>query len=274
MNYYCLVAGFPDLHINTTNNVPAMDALLEELCATLTTKDMALLNLLRMQYDNRNLLAYLANKEAALNPLGTLSQKDWDELITLMNELDAPKDKRLQPYILEYYRTISDEKLVANVTSKEDLLSTLYYDFGTHSQNKFVADWFEFNLNINNLLTALACRKHGFDIKQAIVGNNEVAKTIRTSNTHDFNLSGIFEPVEAIIAISENPNLLEREKAIDNLKWNWLEEHTFFNYFTIERVLAFYLKCELLHRWDNLTLENGQAIFRQLLEDLKKDVKL
>ena len=57
-----------------------------------------------------------------------------------MNELDAPKDKRLQPYILEYYRTISDEKLTDNVTSKEDLLSTLYYDFGTHSQNKFVTD--------------------------------------------------------------------------------------------------------------------------------------
>lgn len=57
-----------------------------------------------------------------------------------MNELDAPKDKRLQPYMLEYYRTISDEKLTLMSPRKEDLLSTLYYDFGTHSQNKFVAD--------------------------------------------------------------------------------------------------------------------------------------
>lgn len=274
MNYYCLVAGFPDLQINTTNNVPAMDALLEELCATLTTKDMALINLLRMQYDNRNLLAYLSDKEAPLNTLGILSRNDWDELITLINEVDAPKDKRLQPYIVDYYRTINDEKLVTEIASKEDFLATLYYDFGTHCRNKFVADWFELNLNINNILTAISCRKHGFDIKQAIVGNNEIAQTIRTSNTHDFNLSGLFEQLDTLMAIAENPNLLEREKAIDNLKWNWLEEHTFFNYFTIERVLAFYLRCELLHRWDNLTLENGQAIFRQLLEDLKKDVKL
>ena len=126
MNYYCLVAGLPDLQMNITNNVPAMDTLLEELYATLTTKDVALLNLLRMQYDNHNLLAYLENKEAALDPLGILSPKDWDELITLMNELDTPKDQRLQPYILEYYRTISDEKLAVNIASKEDFLSTFF----------------------------------------------------------------------------------------------------------------------------------------------------
>jgi len=274
MNYYCLIAGFPDLQMNNTKHVPPMDTLLEELYATLTAKDAVGLDLLRMQYDNRNLLAYLSDKEAPLSTLGVLSQNDWDELITLMNEIDSPKDKRLQPYIFEYYRTITDEKLVTEIASKENFLATLYYDFGTHCKNKFVADWFEFNLNTNNVLTAISCRKHGFDIKRAIVGNNEIAQTIRTSNTHDFNLSGIFDNIETLITIAEKPNLLEREKAIDTLKWNWLEEHTFFNYFTVERVLAFYLRCELLHRWDNLTLENGQDIFRQLLEDLKKGVKL
>lgn len=73
---------------------------------------------------------------------------------------------------------------------------------------------------------ALACRKRSFDIKPLLC-SNEVAKAIRTNQHELQTLSGIFEPVEAIIAISENPNLLEREKAIDNLKWNWLEEHTF-----------------------------------------------
>ncbi|HKL95836.1 MAG TPA: DUF2764 family protein [Paludibacteraceae bacterium] len=274
MNYYFLIAGFPELQMDSTRNVPTMEALLEELYGALTEKDALQLDLLRMQYDNRNLLAYLVDKEAPLDPLGILSRNDWDELITLMDEVDMPKDKRLQPYILNYYRTITDEKLAAGISSKEDFLATLYYEFGTQSSNEFVANWFEFNLNINNLLTAISSRKHGFDIKQAIVGNNEIAQTIRKSNTHDFNLSGLFEQVEAIMTIAENKNLLKREKAIDSLKWEWLEEHTFFNYFTIERVLAFYLRCELLHRWDDLTPENGQEIFRQLLDDLKKVVKL
>ena len=37
--------------------------------------------------------------------------------------------------------------------------------------------------------------------------------------------------------------------------------------------LAYYLCCELMHRWDNLTMEQGNEIFRNLLNDLKKDVK-
>ncbi len=41
--------------------------------------------------------------------------------------------------------------------------------------NKFVADWFELNLNINNVLTAITCRKYGFDKTNYIVGHNEIA---------------------------------------------------------------------------------------------------
>ncbi|MBQ5926221.1 MAG: DUF2764 family protein, partial [Paludibacteraceae bacterium] len=59
---------------------------------------------------------------------------------------------------------------------------------------------------------------------------------------------------------------------IDALKWNWLVEHTFFNTFGIESVLSFWLRCELMHRWDNLSMEEGAVLFRQIFNDLKKEV--
>ena len=62
MNYYFLIAGFPELQMDSTRNVPTMEALLEELYGALTEKDALQLDLLRMQYDNRNLLAYLDRK--------------------------------------------------------------------------------------------------------------------------------------------------------------------------------------------------------------------
>ncbi len=274
MNYYCLIAGLPDLQPDQGKGLPSMETLLEELQETLSPDDAALLRLLQMQYDNHNLLAYLADKDAPLHPLGTLTATDWAELMVLVDETDNPQDARLQPYMLTFLQTINDEKKRENIYSQENLLTTLYYDFGSNSENKFVAEWFNYCLNINNILTALICRKHGFDIKQAIIGNNTVAQAIRTSNTRDFGLAGIFDETDTLMAIADEPNLLEREKKIDLLKWNWLEDKTFFHYFSIERVLAFWLKCELLHRWDNLTAENGQQIFRQLLNELKKDVKL
>ena len=232
---------------------------------------------MRLRYDNANLLKFLANRDAELNPLGTLTSQDWTELIELIDNSDErnpARDSRLLKYVLDFYTTVNDENSEVKIEFAEDFLAALYYKYGMECKNRFVAEWFEFNLNINNILTALTCRKYGWDIKSAIVGDNVVAETIRSSvSARDFNLKSEIDYFDALVSISETSNLLDREHRIDALKWNWLEENTFFSSFSIEKVLSFWLRCELMHRWDNLTMEEGAEIFRQMINDLKKDVK-
>ena len=277
MNYYCYIAGLPDIQIDNTKSIPAQEEILDELKQILSKGDMALLDLLRLKYDNDNLLKFLANRDAELNPLGKLTSQDWAELIELIDNSDERnpvRDARLLKYVLEFYTTIRNEQSEEKIDFAEDFLAALYYKYGMQCKNKFVADWFEFNLNINNILTALTCRKYGWDIKSAIVGDNIVAETIRNSvSARDFNLKAEIDYFDALVSISETANLLDREHRIDALKWNWLEENTFFSSFSIEKVLSFWLRCELMHRWDNLSMEEGAEIFRQMINDLKKDVK-
>ena len=277
MNYYCYIAGMPDIQIDNQKSIPAQEEVLDELKQILSKGDMALLDLLRLKYDNDNLLKFLANRDAELNPLGKLTSQDWSELIELIDNSDErnpARDTRLLKYILDFYTTIRNEQNEQKIEFNEDFLAALYYKYGMQCKNKFVADWFEFNLNINNILTALTCRKYGWDIKSAIVGDNVVAETIRNSvSARDFNLKTEIDYFDTLVSISETANLLDREHRIDALKWNWLEENTFFNSFSIEKVLSFWLRCELMHRWDNLSMEEGAEIFRQMINDLKKDVK-
>lgn len=277
MNYYCYIAGMPDIQIDNAKSIPAQEEILDELKHILSKGDMALLNLLRLKYDNDNLLKYLDNRDAELNPLGTLTTQDWTELIDLIDnsdELNPARDRRLLKYMLDFYTTIRNEQNEEKIEFHEDFLAALYYKYGMECKNKFVAEWFEFNLNINNILTALTCRKYGWDVKSAIVGDNIVAETIRNSvSARDFNLKTEIDYFDTLVSISETANLLDREHRIDALKWNWLEENTFFSSFSIEKVLSFWLRCELMHRWDNLSMEEGAEIFRQMINDLKKDVK-
>ena len=277
MNYYCYIAGMPDIQIDNQKSIPAQEEILDELKQILSKGDMALLDLLRLKYDNDNLLKFLANRDAELNPLGKLTSQDWAELIELIDNSDERnpvRDARLLKYVLEFYTTIRHEQSEEKIDFAEDFLAALYYKYGMQCKNKFVADWFEFNLNINNILTALTCRKYGWDIKSAIVGDNIVAETIRNSvSARDFNLKTEIDYFDTLVSISETANLLDREHRIDALKWNWLEENTFFSSFSIEKVLSFWLRCELMHRWDNLSMEEGAEIFRQMINDLKKDVK-
>ena len=66
---------------------------------------------------------------------------------------------------------------------------------------------------------------------------------------------------------------MEREQKIDALKWQWLEDNTLFCYFTVEEVLVHYLKAQMLNRWNILTAEEGEGVFREIIDNLKKDVK-
>ncbi len=205
-----------------------------------------------------------------------------DELLAEIRHELTTSDARLLDLLL---MTKDDEKIVRlaeavdpevreeSVLSDEDYRTQLLYDQLLNCKNKFLRDWFAFNLNLNNVLTATICRKNGFDVTRAIVGNNDVAKQLRkNSAAKDFGLAGILPELNEMMHLAEIRNLLDREKHTDALRWNWLEENTIFHNFEIENVLAYYLQASILHRWDDLTREQGERVFRELLADLKKGI--
>ncbi len=146
----------------------------------------------------------------------------------------------------------------------------LYYDKGLGCGNDFVRQWFAYLMTVNNIVTALLCRRHGWDVRNQVVGDDEVARLLRSSNARDFDLPPIVEDYSMIAAVAEEENLFLREKKLDALKWQWLEEHSFDKFFGIEQVVAYWLQVSLLTRWKALTIEQGTQVFRNLLDELKK----
>lgn len=97
---------------------------------------------------------------------------------------------------------------------------------------------------------------------------------MRTSNARDFGLATEVDYLEALMKISEVEELVEREKKIDQLRWNWMEEATFFNYFTVERLFVFLLQLEMIERWISLDKEKGNKLFRSMIAALKDEVQI
>ena len=54
------------------------------------------------------------------------------------------------------------------------------------------------------------------------------------------------------------------------MKWEWLEEHTFFKPFDIESVFAYLLKLEMIERWVMLDKVTGEKTFREIVGAMKK----
>ncbi|NQU86883.1 MAG: DUF2764 family protein, partial [Mariniphaga sp.] len=61
----------------------------------------------------------------------------------------------------------------------------------------------------------------------------------------------------------------EKEKAIDKILWAYLDEQTFFHYFTVEKILSYIIKLSIIERWMKLDAETGKALLNKLIEELK-----
>lgn len=200
----------------------------------------------------------------------------YEYLLAGLPELKAGSDA---PINLEKLDELLDEQLSASDKVLLDLLrvpidaETL--ENGLKAKNRFVRAWFAFNQDMNNVLVAQICRKHGFDPKQQIVGEGEVAEQLRTHTTQkDFGLNELPGDYQSILALAQIENLMAREKAMDAIRFEWLQERTEFDFFSPEMVFAYYLEAVMLHRWSILTVEEGEKVFRQLVSEMKQGVKL
>lgn len=185
-----------------------------------------------------------------------------------------PTDEKVEELVNErQFRYAEMGHILEENYSDDDLRWLVLYEHGMQSKNKFVREWYELNLTINNILTAAICRKHGFDVQKAVVGENELAEQLRTSKRKDFGLGDLNTDYLDILKLAEIEDLYEREKRIDAIKWEWLEGPHRLDPCMREDVYAYYLRAKLLYRWNLLNVEEGERVFKALIADMKRDVK-
>ena len=270
--YYCLVAGLPDISLDDGKLSYSVSDFKAELYPDLSAQDRKLIDLFYLKFDNTAILKLLKNKDAVIEDKGNFSAEELLQLIEAVREGDTP-DKKYPSYLVNFvsqYLQLSPDELYR----ADDLLAALYYSYGMSSNNAFIASWFEFNLNLNNILAALAARKYKMEVSSVIVGATSICEQLRTSNARDFGLNETLEYFEALQRIADIEELVEREKKVDMLKWKWLEDESFFHYFTIERIFVFLMQLEMIERWISLDKEKGNEFFRKMIQDLKNEVQI
>ena len=271
--YYYLVAGLPELTLEDSKLSYTVADFKTEIYPGLSSSDQKLIDLFYLKFDNANVLKLLKDKDAVIDLRGNFSAAELNEYIATIKEGGEVSAKEFPSYlsvfISDYFNTPAESAVL-----HEDHLAALYYEYAMKCGNKFVSSWFEFNLTINNILIAFSARKYKWDIAQNVVGNTEVCEALRTSGARDFGLSGEVDCLEQLMKISEITELVEREKKLDSLRLNWMEEATFFDYFTVERIFAFLLQLEMIERWIALDKEKGNQLFRSIIDALKDEVQI
>ncbi len=262
--YHYFIAGLPDIFLDDTEVQFQMLDFKHELKEHLRPEDYKMVELLFLSYDNQKLLQFLDEDFDSTNTLANYSFEDYEV------EFSDEKQGILPPYMYKFVEIFRDEEQSKNMTkSWEDLLTQMYYDYVLKTKNKFLRQWFEFNQNLNNILIGLNCRQYDLDPEKLLIGNNEITRAIIESNAKDFGLGVDLPYINDIITQAEKDNLLAREKGLDQLKWDKVDEITLFDYFTIEVILAYTIKLDIAYRWLELDEEKGREMFRKIINDLK-----
>ena len=262
-NYYCLIAGLPEISPDDKKLSLSVQDLRTYLNDYLTKKETDIINLFFYPNDNAQILRLLQKQEpeSNLQTVFTASQLE-----------DEIQDPMFVPsYIKEYLLDIQKEDREVSNRLPEVELSERYWNFMLSQKEKLVRKYAEFSLNIRNLITALNCRKYHLDIEKEVIGDSYFVNQLKTSRAKDFELSDDYPYVDKVLALFEKDNTAEREYRIDMLYWEFLDEMTGYKYFTFDNVIAFMLKLMILERWSKMTTEQGKKIFRELLERFKNE---
>lgn len=287
--YYALVAGLPVLSADGHKLPYEQEEFYLELQDVLSSKDKELLEWLRLEDANRELLHL---HQEGLLLVEQKQDEDTEQVDTLLplEELrhiartaaaggKVARSKSVPNYMRQfvhelYYEPLDEaeaENLTKSPLSPEDRLAQLYYTEASRSSNQYLADWFRLNQTIRNVMAVYTCRRLGWSVDEYVVGDSHIEQQLRTSRAKDFDLSEEVPYIGQIVQIAEEEDITRRERMIDMLKWRWLDDETFVKVFDIENVLSYYIRLGIIERWLKLDEKQGEEQFRSIVMGLKAE---
>ncbi|MDD2249848.1 MAG: DUF2764 family protein [Candidatus Cloacimonetes bacterium] len=273
--YYYFVSGLPNIIIDDTKLPWTPEEFLAEAKNQVSESDYRLLEILHLPMDMDNLLRVLYKSNKEHNNEGLYEDTFWEEYLVFLRavvenpELKTPVEFATLPsFIKEIIVKVLNQEEMQILPQTELELLKQFYAWTAESPNDFIRDWFAFDANLRNILTAINGRKFNLPYAQYLIGDSETVERLSKSHAADFGLGKDNYLFNALIRIYEQNNILYRERGYDIVRWKWIDDYNFFNYFNIDRILGYYCQLRILARWIKSSPELGKEVFNSILSDL------
>jgi len=187
--------------------------------------------------------AYIIASMPVLQP----DQEKADNLVAqdLLDEIReqlSARDAAVLDQLLEGY---NPEKLDAE-----------FYRKALQHRNRFIRDWFRFDLNLRNLTVSYINDSLG---RQE--GQDQVK--LEGDETEEF------PEAAAAREVLNCGDILARERGLDELRWKKIDDLTILDSLDLEVILGFVAKLKIIDRWLQLDPDSGRALFRRLVEEVR-----
>ena len=263
-----MVAGLRDWALDSDTKGFDAREIKDEILAELSNSDRKAVEALYGYYDCENLIAYRSGRER-FNPLGNLTVEQIADVFDARNYSLLPN---AIARVVKNYVEVEDEERDEDVVltdSFERAIFEAYYTMLADSKSHFLRGWGAFDRNLRNIAAAVAAREAGRAVKDVTVGGGEIVEQLSRSSAADFGLRGELPYIDAVIAaVSDEKNIVEKERKIDAIRWSEAEEIAVFDFFNVDYILSYLVKVNIVARWALLSPEVGRQMLNRLIKEL------
>ncbi len=267
--YIYLVAGLQEYALGSDVKSLNIGELLQDVLQEFSRSDAEALRLLYGYYDCENLVSAEAGR-TTFNTLGLLSREQIEAVVRGNSDALELLPQEVAQSIESYGSKGGDIGASdGQAVSFARQIFSGYYEACSASKSSFVKRWSEADRNLRNLSAAITARVAGRSVADVVVGRGDVVDAIARSSAVDFGLRGDLPYLDEVIsAVSEEQNLVEKERRIDMVRWSIAEELTEGEYFSAAFVMAYLMKINIIVRWQMLDPVRGREMFDKLLGEL------
>ena len=266
--YYYLVAGLRDWTLDSDTKGFDVREIIDEIVGELTKSDREAVRMLYAYYDCENIIARRAKRERH-NQLGNLSAEEITEVLEERNySLLTPAVAKCVKLYVEADDEERDEEVTLDASFERAIFEAYYRDLA-ESKVAFLKEWGAFDRNLRNIAAAIAAREAGRVVADVTVGDGKIVEQLKRSTAADFGLRGELPYVDSVIsAVSDEKNIVEKERKIDAIRWAEAEAMSSFDFFTINFILSYLVKVNIVARWTLLSPEVGREMLNRLIKEL------
>ncbi len=155
-----------------------------------------------------------------------------------------------------------DNKVVDKLLDgfKDDKLNADFYKDAAAYDQKFIRDYFSFDLDVRNAKVRYLNQALGRPADMDVI-------TLAEDEERDF------EEADKLDAILHGDDILRREKGLDDLMWEKIDALTMFHYFDLDIILGFISKLHIIDRWMKLDEKTGREMFSKLVDEVRATFK-
>ena len=181
--------------------------------------------------------------------------KSLDEILNQVRELLSEKDNEVLDFIEKGF--------------DKDQIGLEFYKEALAHRIGFIREFFRFDFDVRNQKVRYLNNALGRAPEKDVLKltDPEAEENGLEPEEPEFKESAKLQ------TILEKNDILSRERGIDDLYWDKIDELTLFDYLNFDKVLGIVVKMMIIRRWLVLDEETGRAMFKKLVDEVRGTFK-